>query len=425
MSQGNTSTSFGALLKQYYTDDVVADATYDKNPLLTMLPKAENITGSSYNVPVIYGQGQGRSAVFSTAQNVGAVDGTAVAVFQVPLVQNWEDATISSQLILQSGNDRGAFLKAATQVTDGQLKNLALDLEISLFGDGSGARGVISAGTTIASATISFVNPKSALNFEVGMRLDLAPTETGSLRVLAGGAGIYPVVGSVNRIAGSISLVNAAGTAININNTSYGWTVPATGDVLFQAGDQGAKLAGLAAWLPYGGPASNDSFSNSGVNRSVDNVRLAGLYMNGAGLSTEECLIKAASAVSEQGDDITHFFMNYPKFAALCSSLSSKVQITDFRATPAVGFRYIEIMGPSGPIKVVPSRACPSTSIFGLKLSEWELVSVRKAAFVWDLDGRDSLRQGTDSGLEMRFMSFSNLVCHKPSANINIQVASA
>ena len=426
MSQGNTSTSFGALLKQYYTDEVVADSTYDKNPLLAMLPKSEDITGSYYNVPVIYGQGQGRSAVFTTAQNVGAVDGTAVANFQVPLVQNWEDATISSQLILQSGNDRGAFLKAATQVTDGQLKNLALDLEISLFGDGSGARGVISASTTIASPTISFVNPKSALNFEVGMRLDLAAaSETGSLRALAGGAGVYPVVGSVNRIAGSITLVNAAGAAININNSSYGWTSPATGDVLFQAGDQGLKMYGLQSWLPYGGPASNDSFTNSGVNRSLDNVRLAGLYMNGAGLSTEECLIKAAAAVSEQGDDVTHFFMNFPKFAALASSLSSKVQITNVMMTPTVGFRYIEIMGPSGPIKVVPSRACPATNIFGLKLSEWELVSVRKAVFVWDLDGRDSLRQGSDSGLEMRFMSFSNLVCHKPSANINVQVASA
>jgi hypothetical protein len=147
--------------------------------------------------------------------------------------------------------------------------------------------------------------------------------------------------------------------------------------------------------------------------------------MNGAGLSTEECLIKAAAAVSEQGDDVTHFFMNFPKFAALASSLSSKVQITNVMMTPTIGFRYIEIMGPSGPIKVVPARACPSTSIFGLKLSEWELVSVRKAVFVWDLDGRDSLRQGSDSGLEMRFMSFSNLVCHKPSANINVQVASA
>ena len=36
------------------------------------------------------------------------------------------------------------------------------------------------------------------------------------------------------------------------------------------------------------------SFTNSGINRSLNNVRLAGLWMNGAGVATEEALLKAA-----------------------------------------------------------------------------------------------------------------------------------
>ena len=100
MSQGNTSGSYAALLKRFYTKDVVADASYDKCPLLAMLPKNEKVVGSDYNVPVIYSQGQGRSQTFPTAQTVGAVSGTSSAVFRFQLVEDWQDSTISSALVL-------------------------------------------------------------------------------------------------------------------------------------------------------------------------------------------------------------------------------------------------------------------------------------------------------------------------------------
>lgn len=444
MSQSNTISSFGALLKEYYTDDAVRDASYEDNPLFAMMPKNEMVTGKHYNVPVIYGQGQGRSASFVNAQQNGTVSGTSSAVFQVALLDNWADATISSDLILSSGNDRGAFMKAATQVTDGQLKNLAVDTELSLFGDGTGLRGTVAAsatGLTSATGVITFANPKSALNFEVGMLVVSAATATSTvdnsgtscIGVVTAGATGGAIVGKVDRLNGTITIVNTSGTQVAPNDASYGLPSIAGGRLLYALGDQtpgvtvssSAKLLGLAAWLPYGGPASNDSFTSSAVNRSLDPVRLAGCWFNGVGLSTEEALIKSAALVSEQGDKVTHDFMNYPKFAAFASGLSSKVQIVDFRATPEVGFQSIDIMGPAGPIKVVPARSCPATNIFGLKLSEWELVSVRKAIFVWDLDGRPSLRQGSDSGVEMRFMSYSNAVCHKPSAQVNVSVQSA
>ena len=434
MSQANTmSSGFKALLKEFYTDEVVADATYEKNPFYALVPKNEMVTGAHYNVPVIYGQGQGRSRNFSYAQGAGAVSGTNSAVFQAALLSNWADATISSELILSTGNDRGAFLKASKQVMDGQLKNLAVDMEMELLGDGSGSRGQIAVGssTSLSTGVLTLAVPQQAFNFEVGMQLAASSvlTGTGSLRVNGSGiTGNYAglLVIGVDRINGTITTGSSAGVAGAPNDATNGLVSLTAGDYLFQVGDKGNALLGIQAWIPYGGPAATgDSFTNSAVNRAVDPVRLAGLWFNGQSMSTEECLIKAAAAVSQQGDDIDHYIMSYPKFAALASSLGSKVQITELRATPSVGFEAIEIMGPAGPIKVVPDRSCPPTSIFGIKKDTWELSSVRKAIFVWDLDGRNELRQGSDSGLELRFMSYSNLFCHKPSANINIAVQSA
>jgi hypothetical protein len=436
MAQGNTSSSYAALLKRFYTKDVVEDASFTKCPLLAMLPKKENVGGADYNVPVIYGQGQGRSSKFATAQSVAASSGTQAAVFRFAMCENWQDQLISSGLVLQTeGGEEGAFLEAATQVVDGGITNLSVDLEQKLFGDGTGSRGVISASDTIASSTVLLATLKDVLKFEVGMNIQLAATASGTIKA-QGTNNTDLVVASVNYVAGSFTVAGANGAACNLSDSTYGVPTAATGDIIFQSGDQsvstsvdggsaGTVLQGLQAWLPYGGPASNDSFSLSGINRSLNNVRLAGLYMDGTGLSTEEALIKGAALVTEQGDDIDTYIMSWPKFAALSTSLSSKIQLVNYFPKPSVGFQTMTITGPNGPIKVVGARNCPATSIFGLKMSTWELVSKRKSVFVWDLDGRDFLRQATDSGMEIRIASYSNLFCHKPSANINIKVSAA
>ena len=436
MSQGNNSTSYAALLKRFYTKDVVEDASFEKCPLLAMLPKKENVGGSDYNVPVIYGQGQGRSSLFTTAQRVAANSGTSAAVFRFPLCEDWQDALISSALILQTeGGEEGAFLEAVTQVVDGGIKNMSVDLEQKLFGDGSGSRGVIGSTTTVASSTLVLATTDDALKFEVGMNLQFAQTSTSAI-CAQGTNGTDLVVASINYIAGSLTVAGANGVTCDLNDATYGVPTVLDGYVIFQSGDQsvsstvdqgttGSVLQGLQAWLPYGGPASNDSFSLSGINRSVNNVRLAGLYMNGTQMSTEEALIKGAALVTKFGDDIDTYLMNWNKFAALSTSMSSKIQIIDLMVNPSVGFQAMKIVGPGGPIKVIGTRNCPATNIFGLKMDTWELVSKRKAVFVWDLDGRDFLRQGTDSGMEVRIASYSNLFCHKPSANINILVGAS
>src|ERR1019366_7177625 len=151
---------------------------------------------------VIYSQGQGRSQTFPTGQAVGAVSGTSSAVFRFQLVEDWQDSTISSALVFQTeGGSEGAFLEAATQVVDGGIKNMSVDLEIKLFGDGSGSRGVIGSTTNISSSTIVLATVKDVLKFEVGAQLQFAATKAGPARAM-NTPGDALTVASVNRIAG-------------------------------------------------------------------------------------------------------------------------------------------------------------------------------------------------------------------------------
>jgi hypothetical protein len=443
MVQGNTSTSFASLLKRLYTKETVADETYKDNPLYTMLPKKEDTSGADYTVPVIYSQGQGRSHTFTSAQAVGNVSGTQSAAFRQALVENWADASISSALILQSGNSEGAFLKAQMQVVPGQLANLGKTLEFECFG--GGPYGQIAAGSSVslASGTITFAVPQQAFNFEEGMQIVAAPTNSGTVTTRTpgsalGGSGsaganyLAATVGQVDRNAGTITIYTPAGVAVAANDSTNGISAAlAAGDYLYAVGDVSTtgnilSITGVTSWIPYGGPAATgDSFTLNAINRAVDPVRLAGLWYNASTVDTVQALITGAAKVAEQGDHISHYFMTHMKFAALASSLVSKVSITDLRATPGVGFQSIDVVGTNGPIKVVPARACPPTTVLGLKLSEWELASFRKAVFNWDLDNNTELRQATDGGIEFRFYSFANLWCHKPSANINMLVPAA
>lgn len=450
MSQGNTNSSYASLLKEFYTEDTVVDSTFSKNAFLALVPKDEKIEGAHFQFPIIYAQGQGRSGTFTTAQTLALTSGTSSAKFSVPLISNWGDVAIGSELILATGSSDGAFLKAGTQVIDGALKNMAVDLENSLFGDGSGYKATIASTTVVSSKVITLTNPKDTLKFEVGMAVVPYQTYSGGALsspcvgqttnpqgvTIASGGLAYMLVAKVDRIGGTLTMANT------LNSATGGFTDFTDGYFLANLGDvQTAnpsylstplnssvvpgKILGIQAWIPYGGPSAGDSFTSAGIDRTVDPVRLAGMWMNGTAMSTAECLIKASALVSEQGGELTHFLMNSTKFSAFCSELSSKVQITNLMASPRVGFQSIEIMGADGPVKVVPCRACPSDHIFGVNMPSWTMISQRKAIYLYNLDGVSSLRQSNDSGIETRFHSYSNLICKDPRSNINILVTAA
>ena len=424
MSSGNTQTTIDALLKFYYDDGALVNETYFDNPLWAMMTKRQavaNVTGRSFIHPVVFATSQGRRVNFAQAQSAGQKSGEVSVDFTVPRFNNYHDASIATETVLSTRDDRGAFTRAVTLVTDNALRNLGLDQAIAMYSDGSGVRGVI-ATNGISGSTITLSVPDNALYFEVGMELDLATSPTASVKAYgSAGHGLYVI--KVDRINGVLTVGNSlnplTASAVNVTDATDGIPTALAGDNIFVRGDQGAKMTGLQAWLPYGGP-TNTLFL--GVDRTTDPVRLAGNWLDGTQLSVEDAMIQAATNVKKQSSmGVTHFFMGYSKFAQLLKSQSAKVVIEE-QVNPDVSFEGVEVLTSSGKVAVIPDRNCPPDKIFGLNLGTWDYIHLGDPIQIFNYDGNTWLRQPSDDGMEIRFFSLGNLVCRQPAANIVVKV---
>jgi len=403
-------TSFDAALKQHYTDDMVMNLVYKDNPLLALMPKYESFGGKNLPIPLLYGNPQGRSATFATAQSVGASSYSKIDDFVLTRVKDYAIATIDNETLEASKGNANAFMEAATTEIDGAINALTRSLAIAMYRDGSGAIGQVSAEPAEAATTvITLKEANDVTNFEVGMQVVIwSATSGGSQRTTDGSDNTW-LITNIDRSAGTITLDDAY--------TSSG-TIAAN-DYIFVDGDRGAKLKGLDAWVPSSAPSATSFF---GVDRSVDTIRLGGNRYDGSALPIEEALIEGAARAAREGAKIDHYFVNYETYAELQKALGAKVQYVDLKATAEIGFRAIQINGPRGPINVVPDQNCQSDVAWGLQLNTWKLYSLGKAVRVIDTDGLQMLRQASSDGVEVRYGFYGQLGCRAPGYNIRVSL---
>lgn len=401
-------SSFDAALKEYYSKDKVENLVYKDNPLLMMIDKVEDFGGEHAKIALIYGNPQNRSATFSTGQ--GGTSTSQIKAFLVTRVKDYAFANIDGETLQASKGNSNAFMQAATTECDGAINTLTRSLAIAMYGSGWGDIGVIAA-AGISGAVITLATRSDVTHFEPGMVLNSASTQTAS---------------SVN--SGSVTVLSvdpSLGTVTMTGNVTSGIASAAAGDYLFAAGDRSGsaalKVSGLEAWVPVAAPSSSLFFN---VDRTPHVSRLGGQRLDGRNLPLEEVLIDGASLVGREGGKLSHYFVSFGTYAALEKALGSKVQYVDVgKKSIDIGFTGIRILGPRGPIDVVPDMNCPDSRAFGLDLDMWSLMSIGKAIRPIDDDGNQWLRQGTADGLEVRYGFKGNVVCRAPGRNVNIRLA--
>lgn len=402
-------TSFDAALKSHYTSDTVENLVYTDNPLLALMPKYENFGGKNLPIPIIYGNPQGRSATFSTAQTGAGNTSTLVTDFVLTRINDYSIARITGEAIAASQGDANAFMEAATTEIDGALSNLTNTLARDMYRNGWGKVGVV--GSSSSGSTMYLATPEDVDNFEVGMVCTFSSSESAAT-LRNSGTGL--TVSAVDRDAGTVTF---SGT-LSSESVSVGDTVFAKGDRQNSATPSRLKVAGLEAWLPTSAPDSTAFF---GVDRSADVTRLAGVrYSPTAGTPIDQILIKGASLVGRQGGRLSHYFMSYATYNDLVNTLGSKVQYVNVPATATVGFTAVEVVGPRGTIKCIADRNCPGNRVYGLDMSVWKLYSAGKAIRTIDDDDMSMLRQSDADGVEVRLVSRSQVGCRAPGRNVVI-----
>jgi hypothetical protein len=411
MSSGFDTTTFANALKIRYSPDYVESMAYKDAPFFAMLKKNEDFGGLQWDQPILYEDVQARSASFSQAQTLSTSLAASIKKFSVTRVSDYGIATVGGELILASKNDQSTFWRSVTTQIDSIMRATTISAKISLYRKGWGAIGTVSSPT--ASTTLTLTNPTDVVNFAKDQVIVFSSSESAAV-LRASGASL--TVNGVNRSAGTLT--------VSANVTTI--TSIADGDSIFIKGDREdsatptrRKIAGLEDWCPQTAPTSTTFF---GVDRTVD-TRLGGCRLDSTSpvLNLEEALIDGATLVNREGGNPDYAFMNPKKVGDLIKLLGSKVQYVDVNVGK-IGFRALEVHLPTGTIKVIGDRFCPVDRAFLLQMDTWFLGSLGGLPRILDHDGRQSVRQSSDDGIEIRVGYYGNLVCKAPGWNCNIKI---
>ena len=403
MASATNMTAWDNALKIYYQDKPVIDTVYKNHPFLSLVPKNPRFKGKSMPIPVIFGRPQGVSANFANAQSNASA--TQVAEFLLTRKKHYGVATVDGETLLASQGNEYAFLDAATTEIDQTAKSVGDALSRQLYRTSDAAIGKVN-NSSFGVTTLDLVTDSDALNFEIGMVLQVSATQTG---------------GSVRSGTLEVSAVSrdAASNQVTMTgNLSAGISAIAQNDFVYVQGNYDAGVSGLADWIPASAPGGTAYF---GQDRSKDPSRLGG-QRQAFSSTREETIINGLGLAAREGGAPDHIFVSFTDFIALEKELQSTVQ-REVDPETGSGYRSLEMYAPYGIAKIIPDKDCPVGVAYALQMDTWQLATINETVSIIDVDGNRMLRQSSDDGVEIRVGFYGQLGCSAPGFNCRIALA--
>lgn len=391
-----------AVLKQKYSDEKVKTLCYPMNPLWAMMPKKTDFGGINKVIALRSETPQGRSATFSSAQLFATP--SVYNRFVITRKSDYAVATITGEAIEASKGRENALVEGLDQEVEGAIFTCMRSIAVSLWHNGGGSRGQISATSAVGTVTITLAVPADITNFAVNQTLQSSATDGTSGAVRPG----FVTVTGVNRDTGTITVAG---------NWNAGIPTIAVGDFLFQHGDFGNMFVGVPGFVPVTAPTATPFF---GLDRTSDVTRLGGVRLTGtSGAPIEEILVELAARIAAEGGRPDVAFLNPRDYSNLIKALGSKViyETADSFDMPQIGFKAAVVMGPTGPIKVIHDINAPRGFCWMLQMDTWSFNSLGKAPRMLDFDGQTILRKASDDAYEVRVGLYGQTGCSAPGWN--------
>jgi hypothetical protein len=401
-----TIAALTSILKTKYDQKVFYQLFYRKAPFAGTVRKDEKFGANNARISLRYGAPQGGSAQFAVAQ--ANKTSSADIGFLLTRAKDYQVSGISGEALAASEGDENTIYNGLKGEMEGSMRNLNRSIQITLWRNGGGARGVGNGSYTISGTAITLATPADIVGFEVNMKIDLAPND-GSVPTSVRVGGPLTVV-AVDRTLGIITTNVAVNTLTGAANT----------DFIFRNGDYGIMVKGVLGWTPATSRPTQGGGDNwFGVDRSVDPIRLAGIPYSGGGGNKEETLMDAAELASREGaDDITCYINNLDR-ADIVKSLGSKAIYLPVESTDGkIGYRALIAEGPDGPIKILSDVNVPRGNFFLMQMDTWVLKSIRGVPRILDDDGLKMLRESSNDGYEWRMGGYFQLGCEAPGYNV-------
>lgn len=398
------------IFKVLYPDGI-SKPLYEDSPCLGMMKKDTQFYGiGTKYVVVSIAPGSGGSASIATAiSNQGS---TQEVRFSLGRKKLYEVGSIDGETIAAGRNSKGAIVDVVTHSTDRALEAFGRTLARAVWGNGGGARGQITAGSNVATSTVTLTSRVDGAALFKGMYVQLAPDDgfTASAGVRASGAQLQ--LGTVNRLttAGVTTLVTASGNWNQIAGAT-------AGDFIFRAGDYQGYPSGIPAWAPTADPGGSDSFLGVNRNTAGDMNFLSGWRIAGNGQPKQQTLVDATAEAKMNGlKGLKSVFMNPLDMRDAFKEQSTFKTISVDVDKVEIGYRALELQGAMGVSNVFSETDVPKGFAWLLDPGTWTMRSAGDVPMLLDADGiKMFLRNPGSDDYQYRYGCYMNFENAEPA----------
>lgn len=337
-----TQASQIALYKRLYPKGI-ADVMYKKSVALADVKKKTDFGGEGAYINIATSGTSGGSSDFATAL---ANQGPSVQKrFFITHRKEYQIATVDGLAIATSKDDKMSVLRTLKVEMDKANYKFVLALSSKFFGNAGGSLGQISAGSNVATTTITLASLSDAVKFEIGDWIQTASDNgSGSSPAGVNAGGQQAQILNMDRSTGTLTLSVAWSAAIPGTAASH---------YIFRTGDYANAFTGIGGWNPITAPTGGDSFF--GMDRSVgDVVRQSGArYSANTGGSYEDTILNASTEAAMLTARLPRTYASPRDFNKLAKELGSKRIVNATSREGETGFKGIQVFTGAGMTEVV------------------------------------------------------------------------
>jgi hypothetical protein len=376
----------------------------DKNPALQLIEASSaNITRNGkeviFDTHIGRNQGIGARGVREKLPVAGAQKYKQAHLYLTNLYGSIE---VDGQLFEQAVEDYQAFINVVDNEINGLKKDLAVDLNRQVYGDGTGKLAVV-----VDQPSSTTLEVDSTHWLQIGMTFDVVDPTTG-VKQQSGAASSLEIAA----IDEDTNVITVSGGALGTFETAIN-----EGDLLVRSSNGtnnfGKEWTGLSAIVSATGELHEIDPDDYPVWKSTE-VAL-GVPGTSTGTLTELSLINLVQKVDKQGGDVDVMLASPGVFNAYWDLLQGLRQFTN-GATLEGGQRAFSFDAVGKPIKFVSDYAAPANTLYAL--SSKELVVNRKRDWAWmDRDGSMWSRVADTDAYEARIFQYSQLGTYRRNAH--------
>lgn len=386
-------------------------------PGTSRIKKVDDLEGYQNIYPLRVHVHTGASHTFTQAQ----ADDTANDIyrFAIQAKDHYAVVNFDAKAMAMARSNIGSYLRLKAKETQETLEYVGQRMEKELW-QGTSLGQVLAVPTNVTGAIYTFtMSPiTKVINIQKGQKIGAWTTAVavGVQKINSADSNVATIA-TVTKVNHSTGVV----TATFNSDPTAGATPWAAGNYLYTEGDRTATAVlgwtSITDYIPATDPSSGESFL--GTDRSAMPNYLAGWRGTEYGTveeTAQQLITKMAPFVNALDFGGSEFWCSAQVFQRLQSEAGARL-VRDQSTTPVMGYTKCRLATALGDIPVMTGPYVPSTGIFLLDWSTWSLHTNRPLFHLVDEDGLEMRAKATADQFEMRWRSWSELLCEKPVAN--------